>query len=153
MNTKLRNRILIVAGIILVAVLGSVFVNIGMEWFNSLRVPTQWIPNELIPIVWSVIYLTFAIILWRMESEGLIDKKLYVLIIINGILNVLWCLIFFTLNQTLGGLIFIIFNLIFAYVLVSEIFKKKYVYGLIVSIYPIWVSVATALNLALWILN
>ncbi|MBQ3047525.1 MAG: tryptophan-rich sensory protein, partial [Clostridia bacterium] len=42
--------------IIIVAVLGSIFVNIGMPFFNSLTKPSQWISNILIPIVWTIIY-------------------------------------------------------------------------------------------------
>ena len=48
--------------ILLVAVLGSIFVNIGMTWFNNLVKPSQWLANILIPIVWTVIYSTFAVI-------------------------------------------------------------------------------------------
>ena len=53
----------VILPIILVAVLGSVFVNIGNAWFNSLNKPSQWIPNFVIPIVWTVIYLSFAVVL------------------------------------------------------------------------------------------
>ena len=41
------------ASIVVVAVLGSIFVNIGMAWFDSLRKPMQWIPNFM------AIYLLF----------------------------------------------------------------------------------------------
>lgn len=140
--------------IILVAVLGSVFVNIGMSWFNSLNKPNQWIPNVLIPIVWTIIYLTFIIInfLW-IQKDNDIPTKIIILMIINAVFNVLWCLIFFTLKQLFIGNIFIILNLIFGFILIYEILKQKLVYGYILSIYPIWLSIATTLNLALWILN
>ena len=55
--------ILVIVSILVVAVLGSIFVNLGMDWFNSLIRPSQWIPNIIIPIVWTVIYITFGIIL------------------------------------------------------------------------------------------
>ena len=140
--------------IILTAVLGSVFVNVGMGWFNGLNKPSQWIPNVLIPIVWTVIYLSFAVVnfLWIKQEENLPTKTM-VLMIINAVLNVLWCLIFFTLKQLFIGNIFIILNLIFGFALVINILKQKPLYAYILSIYPIWLSIATTLNLALWILN
>lgn len=139
--------------ILLVAILGSVFVNLGMNWFDSLAKPSQWIPNIVIPIVWTIIYISFAIInyLWLKKSN--IPTNVVILMFINGILNVLWCLVFFTLNLTFIGNIVIILNLIFGYLLLGEIFKFEKIYGLILSIYPIWLSIATTLNTALWILN
>ena len=139
--------------ILLIAVLGSVFVNLGMDWFDSLDKPSQWIPNIVIPIVWTIIYISFAIInyLWLRKSN--IPTNVVILMFINGILNVLWCLVFFTLNLTFIGNIVIILNLIFGYLLLAEIFKYEKIYGLILSIYPIWLSIATTLNTALWILN
>lgn len=139
--------------IILVAALGSVFVNLGMDWFNSLKKPTQWVPNVVIPIVWTVIYLSFAVInfIWLKNDD--IPKSTVILMLINGVLNVLWCLTFFTLKLLLVGNIVILLNLIAGYVLIVDIYKYKKLFGYILSIYPIWLSIATTLNLALWILN
>jgi len=137
----------------IVAILGSVFVNIGMDWFNSLIKPSQWIPNIVIPIVWTVIYLTFGIILSIWVSKERIPIYIIINLIINGILNVLWCLTFFTLQLTFVGNIVIILNLIAGITLFLQIFKQNTIYGIITSIYPIWLSIATTLNLAIWILN
>jgi tryptophan-rich sensory protein len=61
--------ILVIVSILVVAVLGSIFVNLGMDWFNSLIRPSQWIPNIIIPIVWTVIYITFGIILESIRCD------------------------------------------------------------------------------------
>lgn len=139
--------------IILVAALGSVFVNLGMDWFNSLKKPTQWVPNVVIPIVWTVIYLSFAVINFIGLKNDDIPKSTVILMLINGVLNVLWCLTFFTLKLLLVGNIVILLNLIAGFVLIVDIYKYKKLFGYILSIYPIWLSIATTLNLALWILN
>lgn len=139
--------------ILIVASLGSVFVYLGRNWFNLLDKPSQWIPNFVIPIVWSVVYLTAAIILFFWIKDGKVSKKASILFIVNGILNILWCLIFFTLKLTFLGNITIILNLIASILLFIEIFKYKKLYGYLLSIYPIWISIATTLNVALWILN
>ena len=152
-KNKIKNTIISTAFIIMVAVLGSIFVNLGMQWFNELTKPNEWIPNIVIPIVWTIIYVAFAIInyLWIKKTD--IPKHTIVLMVINGILNILWCLVFFTLNNLLLGNIVIIFNLIASIVLIISILKTQKIYGLILTIYPIWLSIATTLNLAVWILN
>ena len=145
--------LLIVLSITAVAVLGSVFVNIGMEWFGVLDKPTQWIPNIIIPIMWTIIYIAFGVILCLWVYKSVIPRAVVIWLIINGVINVLWCLVFFTLKLTFIGNIVIILNLIAGVVLFLQIYKYKKVYALITAIYPILLSLATSLNLALWILN
>ena len=154
MNKNLiKNTIISSIFIFIVAGLGSVFANIGMDWFNELIKPSQWIPNIVIQIVWTIIYLTFAIVNYFWLKKGGIPKTTLALMIVNGILNVLWCLTFFTLKLTFIGNIVIILNLIAGVLLLVNIFKTQRFFAYILSIYPIWLSIATTLNLALWILN
>ena len=142
-----------IASIVLVAGLGTLFVQLGNDWFNSLTKPTEWIPSWLIPLVWTVIYLTFAIILVLWVNNQNLPRKVTALLITNGLLNILWCLMFFSFNLLFIGLIFIILNLIFAIKLLLEISKTKDIYTIFLLIYPFWLSIATTLNLAVWILN
>lgn len=136
-----------------VAGLGSLFVNLGMKWFNGLDKPSQWIPNIVIPIVWSIIYLSFAIINFFWIKKSYIPKTTLILMIINGVLNILWCLTFFTLKLTFIGNIVIVLNLIAGIILWLSIFRHEKLYAYILSLYPVWLALATTLNIALWILN
>jgi len=145
--------IITIASIVVVAALGSIFVNLGMDWFNSLNKPSQWIPNIVIPIVWTIIYLTYAIVLFFWIKNYKLSRNIVIALIVNGILNVLWCLVFFTLQQTFLGLIIIVLNLIASYILFFLMYKEQKLYSIFTFIYPIWLSLATTLNLALWILN
>ena len=139
--------------IVIVAALGSVFVNLGMDWYDSLNKALQWPPNVLIPIVWTVIYVSFGIINFLWIKGEKIPTKTLILMLVNGFLNILWCLVFFTLHLTFVGIIIIILNLIAGILLWLDIFKNNKIYAYILAIYPIWLSIATSLNLALWILN
>ena len=148
------NIVIMIISIAVVAGLGSLFVNLGTNWFNILTKPTEWISNVLIPIVWTVIYLITAVILFFwIKKEGSLDKKFTILFVINGILNILWCLLFFTFGQMFIGLVIILLNLLFAIKLIFQLSKYNLVYSYILGIYPLWLSIATALNLAVWILN
>ena len=152
-KNQIKKIIISFVVIIAVAGLGSIFVQLGMDWFNALQKPTQWVPNIVIPIVWTVVYLAFAVInfIWFKNED--IPTSTIVLMLINAVLNVLWCLTFFTLKLLLIGNIVILLNLIAGFVLLVDIFKYKKLFAYILSIYPIWLSIATTLNLALWILN
>lgn len=145
--------ITIIGSIAVVAILGSIFVNLGMDWFNSLIRPSQWIPNIIIPIVWTIIYSVFAIVLSVWVSKDNIPTPIIINLIVNGTINILWCLLFFTLQLTFVGNIAIVLNLIAGFVLFIQIFKTKRLYSYFIAIYPLWLSLATTLNLALWILN
>ncbi len=146
-----KNYIVIISSILLVAGLGTLFTQLGMEWFNSLIKPNEWVPAFIFPIVWTTIYLLFAYVLIKQQQT--LTTKSKVFLIINGILNVLWCLIFFTLNQLLLGNIVIVINTVFGFLLFKEIYKINNLSGWLIFIYPIWLSLATTLNLAVWILN
>ena len=109
MNKSLVKKLLFsVAPVLIVAALGSLFVFLGMDWFNFLVKPSQWIPNWIIPVVWSIIYTIAGIILFNWVDKGEISIATIILFVINGILNILWCLLFFTFNLTFVGLIAII---------------------------------------------
>lgn len=153
MKNNILRIISVVVPFVVVAVLGSVFVDLGMDWFNALTKPSQWIPNWIIPVVWTIIYITFAVVLLIWSNKEEIPKSTQLLLILNGILNILWCLTFFALNLTFIGNIVIVLNLIAGFALWLNIFLQKSNYAYWIATYPIWLSIATTLNLALWILN
>lgn len=132
---------------------GGLFVSMGMDWYNTLTTPSQTVPNIAFSIVWSIIYITAIVVLCLWTTKDVLPKKVFAWFIINGVLNVLWCLVFFTFNQTLIGVLIIILNLISSIFLWLFIYKQKPIYSYFLSLYPIWICFATALNLSSWILN
>lgn len=152
-RNQIKKVIVSIVTIVAVAGLGSLFVQLGTDWFNALIKPSQWLPNFVIPVVWTVIYLAFGVVnfIWLKYDD--IPLPVAVLMFVNAGLNVLWCLTFFTLKLLFLGNIVILLNLIAGFVLVALIFEYKPVYGYVLSIYPVWLSIATTLNIALWILN
>lgn len=148
---KIKKYIPSLVVIIIIALVGTLFTYSGMKWFDSLNKPQEWIPNIVIPVMWTVIYSLFYI--YTIKSNYYDNTKLVNLLLINGVLNVLWCLVYFVINSLLGGLIVIILNLIASIVLIVEIMKRNQKFGYILMLYPLWLSVASTLNLATWILN
>lgn len=152
MENKLKYQIWAVVGVVITAVLGSVFVNLGMGWFNGLIKPSQWIPNFVIPIVWTIIYLLVAIYMVLLSKSSKFYKDNIVLFVANGILNVLWCFVFFTLHHTFLGVVVIVINAVLGYMLYLKQEKDNWLAKALL-IYPIWLTIATLLNAAMWILN
>ena len=145
--------VLSVLSVVVVATLGWVFVDLGMDWFDGLEKPSEWVPNIVIPLMWTFIYSVSILYLIHLVRKEKDNKRVISLLVVNGILNVLWCLIFFALNSLLGGVIVIILNLIASVLLLREICKTSELFSYILTVYPLWLSVATCLNLAVWILN
>lgn len=152
-NENIIGYVLSILSVLVVATLGWVFVDIGMSWFDGLNKPSEWIPNIIIPLMWTFIYSVSVLYLIHLVRKEKDNKRVIVLLIVNGILNVLWCLIFFALNSLLGGVIVIILNLIASVLLLREICKTSELFSYILTVYPVWLSIATCLNLAVWILN
>jgi tryptophan-rich sensory protein len=150
---KLLDYSIPILSVSMVGLLGSIFVKKGMDWFEKLNKPTQWIPSSIIPIMWSVIYtITILYVIHLLRKEKW-NNRIVSLLVINGILNVLWCFSFFTMHQLFVGLIVIILNLHASVLLLKEISKTSEVYSYLMMIYPAWLSVATTLNLSCWIIN
>ena len=147
---KYGNPILAVS---IVAILGTIFSNLGMDWFETLNLPTRWINMAIIPIIWSIIYTLFAIYLIHLTKRNKMNKTLFYYLVINGALNVLWCLVFFALKNTFLGIIVININLLSSFFLLKKIFDTNRKWGYVLMIYPTWLTIATCLNLATWILN
>lgn len=147
---KYGNPVLFVA---LVAILGSIFTNMGLDWLKELNKPTNWLATYIIPIVWTIIYSSFTAYFIYLTKNNKWKKTLIYLLTLNGMLNVIWCLIFFASHMILLGLIVIIINLLYSILLNIEIIKSNKKWGYYLLIYPTWLTIATFLNLSLWILN
>ena len=81
------------------------------------------------------------------------NKTLVVMFIINGVLNVLWSLVFFMLHWILIGEAVLILNLIAGWLLLTEMHEVDKLTSYILVVYPVWLMIALMLNTALWILN
>lgn len=151
MNTNIK-RIVSGIAIIAVAVVGGILTNLGMEWYATLAMPSEWPPKILFPIVWSAVYVLSFVTLFLLSDRRL-SVSTAVLFAVNGVLNVVWCLAFFALRQIFLGEVIIVVNLIAAFLLLADLKRRGDLYFYLMLLYPVWLSLATALNTAVWILN
>ena len=151
--SKTKIRLIVGASVAVVAILGSIFTAIGQPCYATLTRPSQWPPNFLFPVVWTAIYAIAFFALGFAFTNNRGSKRLLIYAAINGALNMFWCLVFFTLHQIFLGEVLIIFNLVAAILLVSELQRNFSAWFYPMLLYPLWLAIANALNLAIWILQ
>lgn len=121
------------------------------EWYALLNKPTFSPPNWLFGPVWITLYLmmgTAAWLVWRREGIGALR-----VFWVQLALNALWTPLFFGLQNPLAGLVCIVLMwLAIAWTIVG-FWRVSRLAALLLVPYLIWVSFATVLNAAIYVLN
>lgn len=132
--------------VVITAIMGSIITSLSFRSGNALRSPYQP-PSWVFSVVWTFIYVTYALIWARIIMPGWLSS----LFLINMILNFLWVFVFFYLNNVFLSKIIIIALLILT--LLQAYFLWRYsndryvvlgVFGLL--IYAAWLTSASLLN-------
>ena len=139
--------------VFLVSILGSIFTNPNSAWFTSLIKPKFYPPNWLFGVMWSIIYLLIAIGLFLILTKNKMTKKLTILYIANGILNIVWSMVFFTFNNMFLGVVVLVLIIISAYFLVKELYLASKTSLYLALPYFIWLFYAFLVNYAIYFLN
>lgn len=137
-------------------ILGTIITSPNTAWFQSLNKPFFQPPNWLFGPVWTVLYILMGVSIWLISKQGFktqIAKQALYLFITQLVLNSLWSLVYFGLQQILGAFILIIFIWIFILLTIVWFNKINKVAGYLLLPYILWVSFATVLNASLWFLN
>jgi len=135
--------------------LGSIFTSPNIPtWYATLTKPSFTPPNWLFGPVWTTLYILIGIALYLVWINKAENKKL-AYAFFNGqmILNALWSIVFFGLQDIVGGLAIIILMWLLILGTIVAFYKISKTASLILIPYILWVSLATALNYALMILN
>lgn len=144
--------------VIAVAVLGNLATSVGMSWYFSLKLPELTPPGSFIGLMWTIIFVLSAIslILFYNSSKLKKDKNIPLYtdaFIINGVLNVLWSVLFFALNSPFMGLICILLLEASNIWIHTILWGKDKLAYILWFVYTGWVAVAAYLNIMIWWLN
>jgi benzodiazapine receptor len=141
----------------LAGVVGSIFtISAIPTWYASLNKPWFTPPNWLFGPVWLTLYTLMGISLYLVWSKGFKKKKAKIALGIFAIqlgLNALWSFLFFGLQSPLLGLAGIIPLWIFIALSIWAFYRVDKKAACILIPYIMWVTVATALNYYVLILN
>ena len=125
------------------------------DWYQALNKPFWNPPSWLFGPVWTTLYTLMGIAAWLIWKEfGFSDAKTALsFFLVQLVLNGLWSQIFFGMQEP--GWAFAEIILLLAAIVVTTIlfFRKKRAAGWLMVPYIAWVSFATVLNGAIWLMN
>jgi len=125
-------------------------------WYLTLNKPFFTPPNWLFGPVWTILYTLMGISAFLVWRKGLDEQKVkigLVFFVIQLFLNGLWTPVFFGLKELFAALIIIIMLWITILLTIISFSRISLTPGLLLTPYIAWVSLATALNYAILILN
>jgi len=125
------------------------------SFYAGLTRPTWAPPAAVFGPVWSVLYLMMAVAAWLVWRNGgfALRRGALTLYLVQLALNALWSVLFF--REHLGGIAFadiVVLWLLIVATLVA-FWRVRALAGALLLPYLLWVSFASALNLAVWRLN
>ena len=125
-------------------------------WYVGLKKPPYTPPNWVFGPIWTTLYILIGISVFIVWQNGLaISGALlaFTLFWTQLVLNSLWSIVFFGMKSKGGGVITIIvlWFLILATMITS--FRVSGWAGALLIPYIVWVSIASYLNIGVWLLN
>lgn len=150
----IRHPLALVAFLVLV-VGGGLLIglfNMAGPWYEALEKPWFNPPNWLFGPAWTTLYILIAIAGWRVwlrDSAGTLMKVWW----IQLALNFLWSPVFFTLHLIGIALIVVVTMLAATLAFIAIAWRKERPSALLFLPYAAWISFATLLNAAIWLLN
>ncbi len=148
--------ILVAAGAALVvAGLGTAATDLG-PWYQELRKPPWQPPDWLFGPAWTLIYALTALagaMAWQAARTGRERRRILGLFGLNAGLNVLWSWLYFTWQRPGWALAEAVLLWLSIVLLIKGIAPLSGRASWLLLPYLLWVSFATALNLAIVLLN
>lgn len=123
-----------------------------VEWYPTLNKPSWTPPSWLFGPVWTLLYLMMAVAAWLVWRAGN-SKGALILFWAQLALNLAWSFLFFGARSPTLGLIDIILLWIAIAATIFAFALHNRVAAFLLVPYLAWVSFATALNSAIYLLN
>lgn len=125
------------------------------EWFSLLNRPSFSPPNWIFGPVWTILYILLGISLYLIWKQIPSKKRNYALLIfsLQMFLNFIWSFVFFYFNQIGLSLVVIIGLWLSIIFMLISFYKLKPSAAYLNIPYLLWVTFASVLNAAYFILN
>jgi len=138
-------------------IIGSIFTTRAIPtWYAALEKPFFNPPNWLFAPAWITLYLLMGIAAFLVWRKGLGQKGVraaLVVFLVQLVLNALWSVVFFGLKSPLWGVVVILALWVAILLTIIRFFKLSTAAGALLLPYILWVSFASVLNVAIWVLN
>jgi translocator protein len=126
------------------------------SWYAGLKKPPYTPPNWAFGPVWTTLYVLMGISVFLVWQKGLTTdgaSPAFILFWIQLVLNALWSIIFFGMKSRGGGVIAIVVLWLLTLATIITSFRVSAWAGALLIPYIIWVSIASYLNIGVWLLN
>ena len=141
----------------LAGLIGSLFTMSKIpNWYMTLNKPELAPPNWIFGPVWTTLFVLMGIALYMVWKQGTDKKDVKIALYIFGtqlILNVLWSIIFFGLENPGSAFVEIISLWISILLSIIYFYRINKTAGYLLIPYIAWVSFASYLNFMIWGLN
>jgi len=140
---------------VLVAFLGALATDVG-PWYQALAKPAWKPPDWLFGPAWTLIFAltaAAAVVAWTKARTVRERRRLVVLFAANGVLNVLWSVLFFGLRRPDLALLEVGLLWVSILSLVVTLWRIVRFASILVLPYLAWVSLAAAVNVAVVRMN
>ncbi|MBS0558540.1 MAG: tryptophan-rich sensory protein [Proteobacteria bacterium] len=144
-----------IVAVTVVAVAGALLTRID-GWYRALRKPTWQPPDWLFGPVWTAIFAMVAasgVLAWRATEDGGPRGWILGLFALNGVLNMAWSGLFFTLRRPDWALAEVVPLWLSIVALIVAIAPVSSVGAWLLVPYLLWVAFAAFLNLTVVRLN
>jgi translocator protein len=154
---KALRMLLFVLVCLLAGFIGSLFTTPAIPgWYAGLTKPSFSPPNWIFAPVWTTLYVLMGLSGFLVYEKGPKKREVRIALAVFAVqlvLNALWSIIFFGAHMILGAavLIIILWAMIVITIRLFSGISKAAAYLLVP--YILWVSLATVLNISLYILN
>lgn len=141
-------------GVVIVAGLGGAATDLG-AWYRGLRQPAWKPPDAWFGPIWTTIYVFViaSIVLTWGAADAALRRQLLGLWLANGVLNVLWSMLFFTWKRPDWALFEVGLLWLSTLVLVVASARVSRIGAALLVSYLAWVCVAAKLNFDVVALN
>ncbi len=121
--------------------------------FDSINKPPLTPPRIVFPIAWTILYLLMGIASYLALDDFKQNKNGFIFYLAQLVFNFFWSIIFFNYKQYLLAYIWII--LLWALIVLTFVYfyKQNKTAGILLIPYILWVTFASYLNLAIYLLN
>lgn len=140
-----------------IGAIGGFFTSATVDtWYPTLNKPSFNPPSWVFGPVWTLLYILMGIAsyrVWQRREQIVHFPRTVAIYAMQLILNLMWSFLFFY-NQLIAGALFeIIVLLIFIIINARMFYKIDKTAGLLFIPYILWVSFATVLTAAIFMLN
>ncbi|MBE6727992.1 MAG: tryptophan-rich sensory protein [Ruminococcaceae bacterium] len=133
------------------------FTRNNMDIYSEIKMPPLSPPSWLFPVVWTILFILMGIsaaMIYNTASSSVRERKSALYTYAASLFfNFFWSIIFFNMRAFLLASIWIVILLFLIIRTIMKYYKIKPLAAYLQIPYLIWVSFATYLTFAIWLLN